>query len=178
MPNTHFLVVGINDAVLFEFDNWGAASGSGGGFATHSLNPISPLQRQFIAYGSLDALEEVTQRQGELFLPLVYRSFGEEDNVSVTAYVGLYARIRLLLLHYSSSSSSSSSSALEKKGSVGLPTVSSSSSLVSLETISTFFQEAYKLVAQYFLNPFNHPSRPLESGGHRRQLEDLCRLYL
>lgn len=176
MPNTHFVVVGMNDAVLFEFDNWGAASGGANAFSINSGIPLSTLQRQFIAYGSLDALEEVTSRQGDLFLPLVHRSFGEEENVSVTAYVGLDARIRLLLLHYSNPSMSSSSSPPDKKIST-VPTAGASS-FISLENISAFFQEAYKLVAQYFLNPFNHPSRPLESSSHRRKLEDLCRLYL
>lgn len=175
MPNTHFVVVGINDVVLFEFDNWGTGPGGGNGFSSSTVTPISTLQRQFTAYGSLDALEEITSRQGEVFLPLVYRSFGEEDNVCVTAYVGLYARIRLLLLHYNSTLSPSSLP--DKKGGVA-GTGGTSLSLISLETINAFFQEAYKLLAQYFLNPFNHPSQPLESSSHRRQLDDLCRLYL
>lgn len=81
MPNSHFLIVGRNDAVIYEFEKW---SGS-----------LFTALRQFIAYAALDAVEEAMYRQAESFLPKIHRPSGE--NVVVSAYVGL-SQIRLLLI--------------------------------------------------------------------------------
>lgn len=133
MPNSHLLIVGKNDAVLFEFENW-----SGG---------LLLFIRQFIGYAALDALEDATLREGSAFLPKVYRP--TDENVVVSAYVGL-ASIRLILIQDCEPS----------------------------EIIRSFFMEAYKVCAQYFLNPFFSCNEPLKCSPSRKKLEDLCRMYL
>lgn len=130
----HLIIVGLHDTVLFEHDGWAG-------------EPIAFI-RQYAAFASLDAVEEVSRRQGDPFLPQVYRPCGE--TFAISAFVGV-PHIRLLLLHDRELTGNPSTRAL--------------------------LSEAYGICAKALLSPFSLPGKPLERSSCER-LTALCRGFL